>query len=227
MGDPTLVLIIMAVLILSVSLHEFGHAKSADAAGDPTPRSQGRVTLNPLAHLDPFGTIFMFIMATTGFGLGWGKPVMVDPRKMHNPRWDQFMSVLWGPLTNVILAIVFALLFRFAAPMQPGPVHLGQEVSLDILTAFLFFGVLINVALCLFNLIPIGPLDGHWLLGLLLPERIGLRYMLWSKRQGTFVLLGILLLDQFILRQMNQPEILDEILRKPTWLIVDNLLGLG
>lgn len=226
MGDPILVMIIMAVLILSVSLHEFGHAKSADAAGDPTPRLQGRVTLNPLAHLDPFGTLFMFIMATTGFGLGWGKPVMVDPRKMRNPRWDQFMSVLWGPLTNLILAVIFAILFRFAAPMQAGPVHLFGT-SLDVLTAFLFFGVLINVGLCLFNLLPIGPLDGHWILGLLLPERIGYRFMLWSRRQGMFVLLGILIVDQFILRPLRQPEILDTVLRKPTFYIVSRLLGLS
>lgn len=231
MIDPMTVGIIMAVLIISVGLHEYGHAKSADAAGDPTPRSQGRVTLNPLAHLDPFGTIFMFIMATTGFGIGWGKPVQSDPRKMHNPKWDFFMSVLWGPLTNLILAVVFATLFRFAAPMQPGPVVLGSgpsgEVTLDILSAFFFFGTYINVALCLFNLIPVGPLDGHWILGILLPERIGARFMMWSKRQGMFVLLGILLIDQIILRPQGQPEILDVLIRRPTSAIVSMLLGIG
>ncbi len=220
MTDPVISGIILVILILSVALHEFGHAKSADAAGDPTPRSQGRVTLNPLAHLDPMGTLFMFVMATTGFGIGWGRPVMVDPRKMHNPRWDHFMSVLWGPMTNVILAVIFAALFRFAAPHESGPVF-----GMDLISGFFFLGAYINIALCLFNMIPIGPLDGHWILGLLLPEKVGARFMIWSRTKGMFVLIGILVLDQLVLRQMNYPSILGTLIRDPAMNIALQITG--
>ena len=117
--DPTLVILTLVVLFGSIALHEFGHAKSADAAGDPTPRLFGRVTLNPIAHFDPIGAMMIIVTSISGFGIGWGKPVITNPSKMQNPRWDGFMSVLWGPLTNVIIAVVFALIFRFVAPSLP------------------------------------------------------------------------------------------------------------
>ncbi len=112
---PELIVMQLVIIFGSIALHEFGHAKSADAAGDPTPRAQGRVTLNPFAHLDPIGAIMVVVTTMSGFGIGWGKPVMVNPRLMRNPRWDQFMSVLWGPLTNLLLAIFFAILLGWRA----------------------------------------------------------------------------------------------------------------
>lgn len=208
-------IMILGIVLMSVSLHEFGHAKSADAAGDMTPRSQGRVTLNPLAHLDPLGTIMIVITSLSGYGIGWGRPVMVTPHRMRNPKWDHFMSVLWGPLVNVLLAIVFALLFRFVAP------NVGETF-----VWFCFYGVVINISLALFNLIPIGPLDGHWLLAALLPPRLGAAYGQWSRSSGMFVLLGVLFIDQFLLRSAGQPEILDTILRKPAMFISARLLGI-
>src|SRR5687767_5609239 len=99
-NDPSTIVIMIIVLLGSIALHEFAHAKSADSYGDDTPRLMGRVTLNPLAHLDPLGTVMVIVTVISGFGIGWGKPVMVDPRKMENPRWDHLFSVLWGPLTN-------------------------------------------------------------------------------------------------------------------------------
>ncbi|MER3461990.1 MAG: site-2 protease family protein, partial [Armatimonadota bacterium] len=147
----------LIIIFLSIALHEFGHAKSADAAGDPTPRMMGRVTLNPFAHLDPLGSVMVLITVFSGFGIGWGKPVLVDPRRMQNPRWDHFMSVLWGPLTNIILAVACAVAFRFAIVNGISP-----------LDEWMFFAVVINLALAFFNLLPLGPLDGHWLVGAML-----------------------------------------------------------
>ncbi len=192
--------ITFVIVLLSIALHEFAHAKSADAAGDPTPRNQGRVTLNPLAHLDPMGTIMILVTSLTGFGIGWGRPVQVRPDRMQNPRWDQFMSVLWGPLTNLILAIAFALIFRIS----------GGNQTLMLIG---LIGCLCNIGLCLFNLIPLGPLDGHWLLGLLLPKEIGIPFMRWSQTKGTIILFIIIVADQTVFR--NQKGILDTILFGP------------
>lgn len=226
MRDPTEIIIVISVILFSVALHEFAHAKSADAAGDPTPRAQGRVTLNPLAHLDPIGTLFIIMTVLAGFGLGWGRPVQVNPYRMRNPKWDHFMSVLWGPLTNLILAVVFALIFRLVPPVGPTVIQVGP-LDMDLLHGVAFFGTLINVALCLFNLIPIGPLDGHWLLGILLPQPMGGRFIMWSQRYGMFILLGVLLFDDFVLRKMGRPGLLDYILAEPSYFLLGLLLGRG
>ncbi|MDQ2986685.1 MAG: site-2 protease family protein [Armatimonadota bacterium] len=188
MGDPSTIVIMLVVILGSIALHEFAHAKSADSYGDPTPRLQGRVTLNPIAHLDPMGTIMIFITALTGFGIGWGKPVQVDPRKMDNPRWDHLFSVLWGPLTNVIIAVGIAFIWRVLGAMEVAVPYWFEM--------FAKLGVTLNLGLAAFNMIPIGPLDGHWILGLLLPPEIGHKFMLWSRTSGTFILLGLVLLGQ-------------------------------
>jgi len=206
----------IVITLLSVSLHEFGHAKSADSAGDPTPRSQGRVTLNPLAHLDPLGTLMIIMTSLTGFGIGWGKPVIVNPRYMQNPKVDHFLSVLWGPLTNFILAIAFAIVYRYVA------VPSGNEVSIYVC----LLGTIVNIGLCLFNLIPLGPLDGHWLLAALLPERIGLRFGIWSRTYGTMILFSIILFDQFFSKMTNRPSIFGIVLLDPIVRLSRLLLGL-
>lgn len=204
----------LVIILGSIALHEFAHAKSADAAGDPTPRSQGRVTLNPLAHLDQMGTIMIFVTVLSGFGFGWGKPVMVNPRLMRNPKWDHFLSVLWGPLTNLLLAIFFAVVLRLAVS--------GTDSLL--LAQFCLLAVVINLFLCLFNLIPLGPLDGHWLLAALLPERIGLRFGIWSRQYGTMVLFGIILLDQLVLRKQGL-GILTSLIGPPFTALLNLLVG--
>jgi Zn-dependent protease len=211
----TALLSYLIVVFGSITLHEYGHAKSADAAGDPTPRAYGRVTLNPFAHFDPIGAIMICILIISGFGLGWGKPVPTNPARMQNPRWDSFMSVLWGPLTNLILAVVFALLLRFVAP------------SLDSMffSQFCFIGVTVNIGLFLFNLIPIGPLDGHWLVGLLLPEPLGARFLIWSRQQGTLILFGVIIIDQVIFRSQGQPGIIGTLIWQPAQFIYKLLLG--
>ncbi len=187
--DPGYIVVALIVILGSIALHEFAHAKSADSYGDPTPRSQGRVTLNPLAHLDPLGTVMIIVTVIAGFGIGWGKPVMVDPRKMENPRWDHLFSVLWGPLTNVIIAVGVAFIFRVY-------VATGLPIS-ELFQLFVGTAVFINLALAMFNMIPIGPLDGHWILGILMPPELGYKFMRWSQTQGSLILLGIIFLGPY------------------------------
>lgn len=209
----TFIFITITVLFFSIALHEYGHAKSADAAGDPTPRMMGRVTLNPLAHFDPLGAMMIVFLVISGFGIGWGKPVQTDPSKMENPRWDSFMSVLWGPLTNLIIAVICAALFKM--------LHPGVE---SLLFWFLYLGVIVNISLALFNLIPLGPLDGHWLVAYLLPPQLGARFAFWSRTSGSFLLLAIIIMDQFIIRDKYPPGILMSVLDPPRQFVA-RLLG--
>ncbi|CAN5594882.1 site-2 protease family protein [soil metagenome] len=188
--------ITMLVLVLSIGLHEYGHAKFADLAGDPTPRMMGRVTLNPIKHLDPVGTIFMVISSLAGVGIGWGKPVMVNPDKMRNPRWDHFVSVAAGPAMNLLLAFVSALLFRVFGQSAGGYVSM-----------FLFTSVIVNVALMIFNLIPLGPLDGHWIVGAFLPDRQRAAWYQFNRGIGTIFFLLLVLLPGRPLSHLMGPGI--------------------
>src|SRR5580658_8524945 len=96
------------VLFFGVGLHEYAHCKFADMAGDPTPGIYGRVTLNLTKHFELYGTLMMIVTALVGFGIGWGRPAPMDPRKMKNPRWDFFAAVAAGPITNLLQAIIYA-----------------------------------------------------------------------------------------------------------------------
>ena len=184
----------MGVFIPAITLHEFCHAKFADLAGDMTPRSQGRVTLNPLAHLDPIGTIMMVVSSITGFGIGWGKPVMVNVGKMKNPRWDHFISVVMGPVSNLGIALVCAILLRMGMVSLDtiNDVLQGNSIK-DYLGAYIFLSFLINMGLFFFNLIPIGPLDGHWLVGAFLPPVARNNWYRFCHGPGTYIFLILIL----------------------------------
>ena len=188
--DPQRVTITLIILFLAIGVHEYAHCKMADLAGDPTPRYYGRVTLNLFKHFDPLGVIMIIATTLAGFGLGWGKPSPMDPRKMRNPRWDFFAAVAAGPISNFFQAVIYAAVIRVVATSQtPVP---------DALRLFLKLGVVINLSLLFFNLIPLGPLDGHWLLGLLLPEQPRYRWNLWNVRFGTYVLFGLIFFGQLL-----------------------------
>ena len=147
----------LILLVVSIGLHEFGHAWVADLRGDPLPRLQGRVTLNPLAHADPIGTLFIpgiMIFFNPGFGLiGWGKPVQISLPNPATRRIDDILITLAGPAMNLVLLLVFALI---AVVMD---VSWANQASHN-LGKFLVIGMLMNVGLFCFNLIPIPPLDG-------------------------------------------------------------------
>lgn len=187
------ILIQFAVLLFSLSIHEASHAWTADYFGDYTARYLGRVTLNPLAHMDPIGTVlFPLLQFFTSLPLiGWAKPVPVNAVHLKNPRRDQIFISLAGPGSNLLAATGFFIVLMILKWTYPkasflismmailGKVPEDKSVLAPIL-GILFFGLVINLALALFNFIPIPPLDGHWVLYGLLPynaaqvlERVG------------------------------------------------------
>ena len=226
-GDPQVFFTIIAIILLSLAIHEFAHAKLADVAGDPTPRIYGRVTLNPLAHLDPAGTIMIILSSMSGFGIGWGKPVPMNPSRMRNPRWDHFVAVIGGPISNLIQAAIYAIILRLL--LMSGNItvtDIGNALDRsnpNLLVLFATLGVIINLSLCFFNLIPLGPLDGHWLVGTFLPEQARMKWYLWNRTVGGFVLVVLVISGQL----MNDYDILGMILGPVVFFMFRFLTGLG
>lgn len=192
------------VIFLAIGLHEYAHAKTADMAGDPTPRLMGRVTFDLTKHFELLGTIMIIFTSLSGFGIGWGKPVMVDPNKMRNPRWDHFWSVAAGPLSNLMQAGVFAIILRLTMSHQEvlGALAgvMSHQPQASFLTQFysslLVLGILVNLSLAFFNLIPFGPLDGHWLIGSFMSPMARQRWYHFSHTQGSLILLMLILFGQ-------------------------------
>ncbi len=178
--NPLAFVIVAGALVLSITIHEFAHAWMADRLGDPTPRHQGRVTLDPRAHLDPIGTLAILLI-----GFGWGKPVMFDPYNLRNPVKDASLIALAGPASNIILAVVVSLLASVIPPVG----ILTAAVLGSIVSTIVF----LNVMLAVFNLVPIHPLDGSKILMALLPEDTAHEYELFMRRNGMFVLLALLI----------------------------------
>lgn len=198
-------------IFLAIGIHEYCHAKFADLAGDPTPGYFGRVTLNLTKHFELMGTIMIIVTSLAGVGIGWGKPVPMDPSKMRNPKWDHFVAVAAGPASNFIQACIFALLIRAGVAMSPEfadliLMFLGRRDYFDPLStygfalaffsAFCMMGVTINIALCLFNLLPIGPLDGMWLLGTFMPPPTRLSWTKFNLSVGSVLFLVIIVMGQ-------------------------------
>lgn len=170
-NQPLLFLIAAGGLLVSITIHEFAHAWVADRLGDPTPRYQGRVTLNPLAHLDPIGTLALLLV-----GFGWGKPVEFDPYNLKNPVQDAAKIALAGPASNIILALGLSFL-----------ISLDQTGALiDLLLQSVLY---INVVLAIFNLVPIHPLDGGKILIALLPRQTALEFDQFMHRYGNLILI--------------------------------------
>ena len=186
---------IMAIpLLLGVILHEVAHGWVANKLGDPTARLSGRLTLNPLSHIDPFGSILIpgiLILSQAPFLFGYAKPVPVNFSNLRNPKRDMVWVALAGSVTNLLLALIFSLIFRFliaASPLWDLP-FLGY--LLQPLLLMLRYGVIINIALGVFNLLPIPPLDGGRVMVGLLPLNAAYQY---SKIEpyGFFILIGLL-----------------------------------
>lgn len=159
-SNPISIIVSLIALLIAITVHEFSHALAADRLGDPTPRIQGRLTLNPFAHLDPVGTILMLVAR-----FGWGKPVVFDPYNLRNPRRDAAIISIAGPISNLVTAGVFSIILRLLLP-----VHASLGAAFYILVALLQAIVVLNVVLGVFNLVPIHPLDGFKIVGGILPE---------------------------------------------------------
>ncbi|HEY1409836.1 MAG TPA: site-2 protease family protein [Promineifilum sp.] len=177
---PTLVARVI-VLLIAFTIHELAHAVTADYLGDPTPRRMGRITLNPLKHLDPFGTLLLIIA-----GFGWAKPVMVNPMNMRgNPRTSMAIVAAAGPISNIIMAVLAAVVFRLGLAEFTFFPPTGNVPSLGfILSEFLW----INLILAFFNLIPVPPLDGSKLLFAILPVDLAIR-LRPLEQYGFFILM--------------------------------------
>lgn len=188
----------LLVFIPAVGLHEYCHAKFADMAGDMTPRAQGRVTLNPFAHLDPIGTLMVVFSAASGFGFGWGKPVMVNVGKMRNPRVDHFISVVMGPISNLGQALFWVFIVRFGLVAFDPKAVLDTTYAISSLDRFFSYfaihSIFMNLAMFVFNLIPIGPLDGHWLVGAMLPPQQRNAWYRFCHGPGMIVFLILVLM---------------------------------
>ncbi len=170
--DLSRLLIIIPPVLFALVLHEWAHAWTADRLGDPTARLQGRLSLNPLVHLDPVGTLMLIV--TQRFG--WARPVPVDVRNLKNPRRDLFWIASAGPASNLIQAAVLGGIIRIVGPeqMRPGLAFLYGHVPAGIpeaLLAMVALGFLVNIVLAWFNLIPVPPLDGSRLVMRFLPDR--------------------------------------------------------
>ncbi len=198
---PEILVAILFAIFFGIGIHEYAHCKFADLAGDPTPRFYGRVTLNLFKHFEPVGTVMMVLSSLFGVGIGWGRPAPINPSKMRNPRWDAFTAVLAGPASNFVQAVAYAGLLRLV--LARGIVSLDEVFQAlgrghtSLLAAVLTIGVLTNLSLMLFNLIPLGPLDGHWLLGYLLPEPAQTKWFVFNRTIGGQILIGVILLSQF------------------------------
>ncbi len=162
-------ILVIPVLLLSLSIHEYSHGKMADLLGDPTPRATGRLTLNPLAHLDLMGTLVLLM--TRRFG--WAKPVQVNPRYFSNPRRDMMYVGMAGPASNFVQATIFALVFRiFQVPSVANALYnFGGFQLMMVVSNFFFLAIIVNLALGVFNLIPVPPLDGSRILVGILPRQ--------------------------------------------------------
>jgi Zn-dependent protease len=183
MSNLTQMVYFLLALVISISIHEFSHAWSAYELGDPTARNMGRMTLNPVKHFDPIGAMMILFMAFSGFGIGWGKPVPVNPYNLRtNPRLGMGLTSAAGPFSNIVLATLFAIPLRLGVSM---PQALGQ---------FLLILVYTNIGLAIFNLIPLPPLDGFGVLqGLLSTFRSRWAYE-WGNTLDRMAVYGPVLL---------------------------------
>lgn len=201
-GDLTsfliLTLLSLPIALLSLSLHEAAHGFVAWRCGDPTARALGRLTLNPLKHLNPLGTLCMLLC-----GFGWANPVPINSRYFKKPRRDIMLTSLAGPASNLLLAVIFLLLYRFVGfellfkhvYLAPATTAFLRNVAYYLII-FLQLGISLNVSLALFNLFPVPPLDGSRILFSLLPPRVYFKIMPYE-RQITIVLMIALLVATY------------------------------
>ncbi len=196
--DPVLLTFLIGALVLSIVAHEAAHGYAADALGDPTARLQGRLTLNPLPHIDPLGSVLvpgLLVFTGAPFLFGWAKPVPYNPYNLKNQKWGEALVAAAGPATNLAIALFFGLLIRFGLAAEIGPIF----EQLARITVYL------NILLALFNSIPIPPLDGSKMLKALLPWRAALSYGKFESFMARNGFLGLILFLFLFVTLFSEP----------------------
>lgn len=181
-ANPLAFLAMIMALVYAITIHEFSHALVATWQGDPTARYQGRLSLNPLVHMDLFGSIMLLLA-----GFGWGKPVPVNPYNMRWQRWGEAAVSIAGPISNFISVVFFILLLKLVGP---------NLAPTNLLSIFLVSLILINLILGIFNLIPLPPLDGSKILFAALPASFEKLKQQLSVN-GPWILLALIMIDNF------------------------------
>jgi Zn-dependent protease len=182
--DPLVFLLWMTAILVALTVHEFSHALAASWLGDPTAQRMGRLSLNPLAHIDWFGLVALVLI-----GLGWGKPVPFNPYLLRDQKWGPLYIGLAGPASNLILLVISGLLLRLTVPA------LGVD---NLLVIFLSLCFLINSALMLFNLLPLPPLDGSKIVLAVLHGHKWQTVRHWVEYYGPWVLMALIFMDMLL-----------------------------
>ncbi len=193
---PYILLTVLPIGLMAVTLHEVSHGWIAKRFGDPTADMEGRLSLNPIKHIDPIGALMIVII-----GFGWAKPVPVNPAYFKRPGRDMMWVGLAGPISNILFAIVFAILLRITVYVYYSTGTLPLEATMAVIR-FFEFGIMINVILAAFNMIPIPPLDGSRVIAYFLPRDLEMRYR-DLERYGMFILIGVI----FVLPWMTNGRI--------------------
>lgn len=186
--DLLILIVSIIILIMSVVIHELSHGYTAELLGDPTPRLQGRLTLNPLKHLDLFGSLIVpLITSIAGFTFGWAKPVQWNPYNVKNKRWGELLIAIAGPASNILVAVIFGLIIRI----------FSESLSMPFIQISSYI-IAINIVLAVFNLIPLPPLDGSKVLfSILPPSMVGIREVL-ERYSIFFFLIVVFFLWRFV-----------------------------
>lgn len=184
-GQFVLFTMILIAIVISLTFHEFGHALTATLYGDNTARQAGRLTLNPAAHIDPMGLVMVALV-----GFGYARPVPTNPRNFRS-RWADLWVSAAGPGMNLVLAIIAINFYLLGVKSGWG---FAQTEGAQVFFVYL---ALINLTLMIFNLIPIGALDGHYILPYFLPPALAQKYRYWNAQHGNQVLLVLILLSVF------------------------------
>jgi len=185
-------LIQIPILLLTLTIHEFSHGYVAYMLGDDTAKRAGRLTLNPISHIDPIGLLMLFIVR-----IGWAKPVPVNPYNFKNQKRDMAITAAAGPVSNFVMAILLSIVFNLLKAANPNLLFTGSVIS-QFLLSMLVYAILINLALGIFNLIPIPPMDGSKILGGFLSDEAYNKYTA-QERKGAQVLM-ILFAVSFIFK---------------------------
>jgi len=185
-SQPILFLVGIVAIVYAITVHEFSHALAGKLEGDGTAESLGRLTLNPISHIDPWGFLLMLFV-----GFGWGRPVPFNPLFLKHRRWGPALISLAGPLSNLLSVVFFGLILKVISVT-------GVLGSSNYLVIFLEWLILLNAILAVFNLIPIPPLDGSKLLFSALPRTPkAVRFQIFLERFGPMIVIGLVLIDSF------------------------------